>query len=112
MANILQGIKNVFVKIRDFFKNNKIVSFLREKYKEGKEWIGIDGLINLESSALLMIFLTLLISPVWAALITLIIVAIKCCVDAMNGSSNEKHDFICCIVGILFGIILSLPGII
>lgn len=112
MAGILQNIKNIFAKIHDFFKNNRIISFLREKYKEGKEWIGIDGLINLESSALLMIFLTLFISPVWAALITLILTALKCCMDAMNGSSNEKHDFICCIMGILFGIILSLPSII
>ena len=112
MAKILQGIKNAFAKIHDFFKNNRIISFLKEKYIEGKKWIGVDGLINLESSALLMIFLTLFISPVWAALITLIMVALKCCVDAMKGSSNEKHDFICCIMGILFGIILSLPAII
>lgn len=73
----------------------------------GYKWLGNDGVINLETSALLTIILALFFSPFWAALITFFIVIGKCTLDKSRGHENELHDFICAIMGIAVGLSLG-----
>ena len=88
-------------KVKTFFKN------VKTKMKDGYKWLGNDGIINMESSALLMIVLMLFFPIFWSAIITFLIVIGKCVLDKSRGHENEKHDLICAIIGILFGVILG-----
>ena len=93
-TDFLDGVKNFFKK-------------LKEKVEGGYQWLGTDGVINMETSALLMIIFMLFFPVFWAAILTFVIVIGKCTLDKTRGRENEKHDFICAVVGILFGVILG-----
>lgn len=93
-SNFLNSIKSFFVKVKD-------------TVTKGYEWLGTDGLLNMETSALLVMLFMLFFPVFWAALLTFIVVIGKCALDKSRGRENEKHDFICAIVGILVGIILG-----
>lgn len=93
-SKFLTGTKNFFTK-------------MKQKLNKGYKWLGTDGIINMETSALLMILFMLFFPLFWSALLTFLIVISKCVFDKSNGRKNEKHDLICAIVGILFGIILG-----
>jgi hypothetical protein len=93
-TKFLEGVKNFFNKTKD-----KVVN--------GYKWIGIDGIINMETSALLVMLFMIFFPVFWASVLTFIIVTGKCALDKSRGRENEKHDFICSIVGILLGIILG-----
>lgn len=101
-------IKNGIEKIKTWFKENKVVNAIKAKMKEGYEWMGSDGIINMETSALLFLVLILFLPLMWAVIASFLIVAGKCAMDKKRGSSKEKHDLICCVIGIAFGVILAI----
>lgn len=105
-VNFLSKIRTGIEKVCDFFE--KIFLVLKERFIEGYQWIGTNGLINMETSALLMIFFVLLFHPIWSAFLTFIIMGIKCYYDAKHGSDHEKHDLICASIGIIVGLLLGL----
>jgi hypothetical protein len=93
-TNFLNGVKTFFSNVK-----NKLV--------KGYKWLGIDGIVNMETSALLVMLFMVFFPVFWAAILTFLIVIGKCTFDKSRGRENEKHDFICCIVGILLGVILG-----
>lgn len=101
-------IKNGIEKIKTWFKENKVINAIKAKMKEGYEWMGSDGIINMETSALLFLVLILFLPLMWAVIASFLIVAGKCAMDKKRGSSKEKHDLICCVIGIAFGVILAI----
>ena len=89
---------------------NNVKSFfngIKDKLTKGYNWLGTDGIINMETSALLMIVLMVFFPIFWSAILTFIIVVGKCALDKSRGRENEKHDLICSVVGILFGVIIG-----
>lgn len=101
-------IKDGIEKIKTWFKENKVINAIKAKMKEGYEWMGSDGIINMETSALLFLVLILFLPLMWAIIASFLIVAGKCAMDKKRGSSKEKHDLICCVIGIAFGVILAI----
>lgn len=93
-TNFLNSVKKFFCGVKN-------------KLTEGYNWLGTDGIINMETSALLMIIFMLFFPVFWAAILTFILVIGKCTLDKSRGSEKEKHDFLCAIIGILFGVILG-----
>lgn len=97
----MSKFKNFMEKVFNFFIN------LKNKTEKGYKWLGSDGIINMETSVLLMIVFTLFFPILWSAFLTFIIVLGKCAFDKTKNRKNEKHDLICAIVGIIIGIILA-----
>ena len=81
MSLINDKLQNIWEKIKS--QNNR-----------GLEWIGIDGIANAESAALLTLFLMMFCSIVWAMAISMFIVMGKCIFDRTRGHENETHDLI------------------
>ena len=98
-------IDNVLSKISDFFVTQFQNFKLRNR--KGVEWVGKEGLICMETSALLTIFLMLFCPVIWASLISLVLVFGKSVVDKSRGSEYESHDLICSIIGVVCGVILG-----
>jgi hypothetical protein len=93
-TNFLDGVKTFF-------------TTAKEKLIRGYDWLGIDGIVNMETSAILVILFMLFFPIFWSSILTFLIVIGKCASDKSKGRKDEKHDFICAIVGILLGIILG-----
>jgi len=72
----------------------------------GLKWVGMDGLVNMESSALLVIFLMIFLKWYFAVPITFIVVLSKSLFDKRGGSDKEFHDIICATIGIIIGVLL------
>ena len=87
--------------VKTFFVN------VKNKLTKGYKWLCIDGIINMETSALLVMLFMVFFPVFWSSILTFLIVIGKCMFDKSRGRENEKHDFICCIVGILLGVILG-----
>lgn len=79
-----------------------------DRHKRGFEWIGFDGLLNSETSALLTLTLMIFFKPLLSMLITIIIVFGKCTLDEFHNHDDEFHDFICACMGALFGLIIGI----
>lgn len=75
--------------------------------KRGLEWLGTDGLLNMETSALLTIFFMIFFPICWSMMFSAIVVLGKCLLDKSRGHQNEMHDFICALIGVLVGAILG-----
>jgi hypothetical protein len=101
-------------KFSSFFnKLSNVFVEMCNSLNRGYMWLGTDGIINMETSALLMIIFMLFFPLTWASILTFLIVIGKCVLDKSRGRENELHDFICAIIGIIIGIILcSALGII
>ena len=97
----MSKFKNFLNSIKSFFNG------VKDKLIKGYNWLGADGIINMETSALLMIAFMTLLPIFWSAILKFIIVVGKCALDKSRGRENEKHDLICSVVGILFGVILG-----
>ena len=97
----MSKFKNFLNSIKSFFNG------VKDKLIKGYNWLGADGIINMETSALLMIAFMTLLPIFWSAILTFIIVVGKCALDKSRGRENEKHDLICSVVGILFGVIIG-----
>ena len=97
----MSKFKNFLNSIKSFFNG------VKDKLIKGYNWLGADGIINMETSALSMIAFMTLLPIFWSAILTFIIVVGKCALDKSRGRENEKHDLICSVVGILFGVILG-----
>ena len=88
-------------------KIKKLVVRSMRQIRTGQKWMGADGLINLESSALLILFFMLFFNALFAIIFTFLIILGKCVFDSTRGRTNEKHDFICACIGIVLGLILA-----
>lgn len=89
------------LKIMNFFK--KIWTFILDLDKKGKKWIGTDGLLNMETSALLVLLLMFFFPVFWSMIFGFIIMLVKCLLDKSKGHNNEVHDLICAAVGVTIG---------
>jgi hypothetical protein len=74
----------------------------------GRKWIGYDGLLNMETFALVAIFFMIFMPTAVSAGVTFLLALAKCYCDKKRGHVNEKHDLICAGIGIIFGRILGL----
>ena len=83
----------------NFFQ--KIWNFILDLDRKGKKWIGTDGLLNMETSALITLFLFIFFPIFWSMLFSLIILLVKCLLDMNKGHDNEEHDLICGGIGII-----------
>lgn len=100
----MDKFKNFLDKVKTFFVN------LKDKAVKGYKWVGVDGLLNFETSALLTILFISFFPVAWSTALTFIIVSLKCSLDKTRGRKGELHDLICAVVGISIGVILSLVG--
>jgi hypothetical protein len=98
-------MNKIFDKISSFFC--KIFTAVKDTGKNGAKWIGTDGIITMETSALLVLFLMIFFTPMWSMAFSFVIVSGKCLIDRKRGSHKEKHDFICALVGVVMGVILG-----
>lgn len=95
-------------KFSDFLGGvKKIYDNLKLKMEKGYKWLGTDGIINMETSALLVMLFLVFFPIFWSAALTFLIVVGKCVLDKSRGRKDEKHDLICAMVGILVGVILG-----
>lgn len=94
MSKFFEWIKKTFLKIKD-------------AHNRGIKWIGMDGLLNMETAALLTIFFMIFFPTMWAMIFSVVVVLGKCLFDKSRGHENELHDFICAIIGVLIGSILA-----
>lgn len=92
-------------KISEFFKRQ--VNGLKANWKRGVEWVNVYGLANMSVSAILTIFLMLFTPTVWAMILSILIIMVKCLTDKKRGSGHECHDFICSVIGVIAGSILG-----
>ena len=91
-----------------FFERVKnLYNKIKVKMNNGYKWLGTDGIINMETSALLAMLFMIFFPIFWSAAFTFLIVIGKCALDKSRGVENEKHDLICAVVGILIGVILG-----
>jgi hypothetical protein len=81
---------------------------IKKNTKRGIEWTGSDGLINMETGALLVLFFRIIFPFPCCAVVSFLIMGIKCAFDSCKGHKNEKHDFICAFIGVLCGVMLSM----
>lgn len=95
-------MNNILDKLINFFE------IIKTRTQQGYKWIGVDGLLNMETSALLTILFTLFIPKFYACLVSLFIMTLKSFFDKSKGRINEKHDLICSCIGIIVGFILGL----
>lgn len=96
-------IKNLFHNLIEKTKQ-KIIEF----DKQGRKWIGVDGLLNMETSALLTIFLMIFFKPILSVIVSFILVFAKCFFDKTRGSKKEKHDLLCAAIGVIVGCLLAI----
>lgn len=96
---------NILTKISAFGK--RMLEKVRKNGEQGVQWVGIDGLANMETAALLTIFLMLFFPAMWSMIASIIIVASKCLMDKRRGHGKECHDFICAVIGVIGGVILG-----
>ena len=73
----------------------------------GFRWVGLDGLANMESAALLVIFLMIFLQWYLAVPISFVAVMAKCLFDKSRGSQKERHDMICASIGVIIGFLLA-----
>ena len=92
-------------------KLSKTKSTFSQKINEidatGRKWIGYDGLLNMETFALVAIIFMIFMPTFVSAAVTFLLAIAKCYCDKKRGHSNEKHDLICAGIGIIFGCILG-----
>ena len=88
----------------------KAYNFLKEKCKnfaslssKGWKWMGVDGLLNLETAALTTVILKMILPLDWAMIFAALIGVAKSVLDKSNGHENETHDLICIFIGIVLG---------
>lgn len=86
---------------------DKIWDFIVDLDKNGRKWIGMDGLLNMESAALITLVLLCFLPILWSMVFGLIIVVAKCLFDKSKGSTDEAHDCICATIGVIVGAILG-----
>lgn len=85
---------------------NKAFTSLKNNAIRGVKWAGTDGLLNMETGALLVIFLRLFLPLWWSAVVAFVGVLTKCAIDENNGHKGEVHDLVCAAVGVTIGVIL------
>ena len=104
MKNFINSFKES--KFLFFFKN--LYSKLEETHRKGKKWIGVDGLANMETFALLVIVFTIVFPLLTSIALNLFLSGAKCFIDKLHGHDGEAHDLICALIGIVFGALIAL----
>ena len=101
--------------MNDFIEMKKVVNDINRLWDKickttvrGARWFGYDGLVNLETAAILYLFMVLFMSVPMAGLVTMCVALVKCAYDSNHGHVDEMHDMLCAGIGIVVGIILSL----
>ena len=89
-------------------KKTTLSQKINELDATGRKWIGYDGLLNMETFALVAIFFMIFMPTFVSASVTFLLALAKCYCDRKRGHVNEKHDLICAGIGIIFGCILGL----
>ena len=89
-------------------KKTTLSQKINELDATGRKWIGYDGLLNMETFALVAIFFMIFMPTFVSASVTFLLALAKCYCDRKKGHANEKHDLICAGIGIIFGCILGL----
>ena len=97
---------NILSKLRSFCDN--VWKVIKANTKRGIEWTGIDGLANMETAALLVLFLRIMFPFPCCAILSFLIMLVKCLIASRKAHGNEKHDFICAFIGVICGVILSM----
>lgn len=95
---------NFWKKTCDFFR--RAFEAIKKNSLDGLKWAGVDGLLNMESAALAVLFLGVFLPPFWSAGIAALLAAAKSFVDEKKGHSGEVHDIVCAGVGVVCGFIL------
>ena len=95
---------NTWKKISEFFK--KVAAALKANARDGIRWAGADGLLNMETAALLTIALGIFLPVMWSMIVSFIGVLVKCSTDEKRGRAGEVHDLVCATVGVVIGAIL------
>lgn len=72
------------------------------------KWIRSDGLLHIESCALLIIAFAAFIPLVWAAGATVVVGICKELWDRKHGGVASWHDVICDLCGVALGVLLVL----
>lgn len=85
---------------------------VKDTYIRGKKWIGYDGLLNMETFALILMLLIVFLPIKCAIILSTILALFKTYIDVKNGHKNEAHDLICASLGIIFGGIIVMAIII
>ena len=85
---------------------------VKETYVRGKRWIGYDGLLNMETFALMLMLLLIFLPVKCAIILTTLLAFLKTYIDVKNGHKNEMHDLICASLGIILGGIIVIAMII
>lgn len=85
----------------------KISEFLRRV----REWVRVDGLLHIETSALLVMFLAGFLPVPGAAMLTLFVGIGKEFYDLFrhDGNPGWDHDLLCDLIGIALGVVLLIP---
>jgi hypothetical protein len=86
----------------------KFLKSILDLDKKGRKWIGNDGLLNMETSALLVLVLMFFLPALWSFIFGFIIVVIKCLLDKSKGHDKEMHDLICATIGLIIGTFIGL----
>lgn len=72
------------------------------------QWIRIDGLLHIETSALMVVAMSI-VMPIWlAAVITMAVGILKEGYDKSHGGTPEMHDIWCDTIGMCLGVILAI----
>ncbi len=104
-------MKNKHIMLSKFWNktcefSKKALTALKNNAIRGAKWAGYDGLLNMETGALMVIFLKVFLPTLWAAAAAFISVLIKSAIDENNGQKGEVHDLVCATVGVTIGVIL------
>lgn len=82
---------------------------MKELLKKIWGWVRTDGLLHIETSALIMCLLTPWMAVWLAAIITLGIGVGKEVYDRYTQGSSTMHDIICDVIGIAAGALMAVP---
>ena len=96
--------------MKEFFKKvfNYVNNLINKLDEAGKKWIGFDGLLNMESFALITIVFMVFAPTVLSVCISLLFALAKCYYDKKSSHTKEYHDLICAAIGIIFGCIIGI----
>ena len=98
----MNKINAILIRLKEYY------NIIKKRTICGYKWIGSDGLINLESTALLTIFFMLFFSTPMSVFLASIFAICKSINDFKNGHFDEKHDLICASMGIILGVLLGI----
>ena len=89
------------------------LNVLREKLsKVGHrivDWVGIEGLLKMQTCTILVILFSILFTDLTSAILALVFAVVTkfTCTLPKNAEASCCHDFVCSIIGIIVGMFIS-----